>query len=563
MVSLISRIDLLIVTALTLAVGAGCSDAPKPQGGRAGANLASIAIEPADFHLDEGETVQLRAVATNEKKVEVEGVLVTWSSTDEAVATVDDEGRVRAILAGKAEIHASAHDQVGIASIAVRPVCPPDRADCNGDPADRCEVDLHSSARNCGACGKTCRKTEACMEGICCPSGAAVCEGRCVNLSSDPANCGGCGIACGQGEVCSLGACAEDCAAGLTACGESCVDLTTDPAHCNGCEIACDEGWTCEEGSCIEPCPDGHLRCDGACVDPERSEAHCGGCGQACTEGLACDEGTCVEPCPEGLKRCGDSCVDLERDPEHCGGCEIRCPEGASCDGQCTCPEGMELCDDACRDLSSDLWACGACDTTCLPDWSTKASCVDGDCFKECREGHVDCGDGPCTTNIMNSSPPVQHCGACNSPCPEGHHCRDGECTCLVECNGVCCASSEICGPAGTCIPAPCRRTEFLCGEECCSQGEVCDLGNRCRGSCTFGNPCGNQCCQPGWVCVNGQCDVGCQNPCGNNCCLPGVELCIDGECVFCEPERQCNGVCCPYIETCVDGSCVYVPPGG
>ncbi len=47
--------------------------------------------------------------------------------------------------------------------------CPPNRADCNGDWADGCEVDLLSNMRNCGACGQACDVDggQPCINGSC------------------------------------------------------------------------------------------------------------------------------------------------------------------------------------------------------------------------------------------------------------------------------------------------------------------------------------------------------------------------------------------------------------
>lgn len=39
-------------------------------------------------------------------------------------------------------------------------ICDSGFADCNGDPADGCEVDLHSDVDNCGSCGNTCGDNE-------------------------------------------------------------------------------------------------------------------------------------------------------------------------------------------------------------------------------------------------------------------------------------------------------------------------------------------------------------------------------------------------------------------
>ncbi len=47
--------------------------------------------------------------------------------------------------------------------------CPPNRADCNGDWADGCEVDLLSNMNHCGACGRACDSDagQPCINGKC------------------------------------------------------------------------------------------------------------------------------------------------------------------------------------------------------------------------------------------------------------------------------------------------------------------------------------------------------------------------------------------------------------
>ena len=47
--------------------------------------------------------------------------------------------------------------------------CAAGRADCNGRKSDGCEVDLRSSAANCGACGHRCNTAigQPCIEGVC------------------------------------------------------------------------------------------------------------------------------------------------------------------------------------------------------------------------------------------------------------------------------------------------------------------------------------------------------------------------------------------------------------
>jgi hypothetical protein len=46
-------------------------------------------------------------------------------------------------------------------------LCPAGRRDCNQSLDDECEVDITSSDRNCGACGRVCAERERCTAGAC------------------------------------------------------------------------------------------------------------------------------------------------------------------------------------------------------------------------------------------------------------------------------------------------------------------------------------------------------------------------------------------------------------
>jgi hypothetical protein len=46
--------------------------------------------------------------------------------------------------------------------------CPPDTADCNGDPSDGCETDISANVDNCGACKHSCDGA-TCTAGLCQP----------------------------------------------------------------------------------------------------------------------------------------------------------------------------------------------------------------------------------------------------------------------------------------------------------------------------------------------------------------------------------------------------------
>ncbi|XXY19055.1 hypothetical protein WME88_05300 [Sorangium sp. So ce216] len=115
--------------------------------------------------------------------------------------------------------------------------CDLGHGDCDRDPANGCEVDLASDARNCGGCGEVCSGTNAsaaCEEGACviaCDAGFADCDGApstgCeVELASDPFHCGACGTSC-SGGACEEGTCgpgALQLAAGLAVPSALAVD---------------------------------------------------------------------------------------------------------------------------------------------------------------------------------------------------------------------------------------------------------------------------------------------------------------------------------------------------
>lgn len=83
----------------------------------------SITIEPAAHTFEAvGDTLQLAAVVLDQRENAMMDVTVTWSSGDEAVATVDENGLVTAVDNGMAEITAQAGDAMGTAAITVSQV---------------------------------------------------------------------------------------------------------------------------------------------------------------------------------------------------------------------------------------------------------------------------------------------------------------------------------------------------------------------------------------------------------------------------------------------------------
>ena len=80
----------------------------------------TITIEPTAHTLEAiGATVQLTATVLDQHEKVMEDAAITWSSDDEAVATVDDAGLVTAVGNGTAQITAQSGDASSMASITV------------------------------------------------------------------------------------------------------------------------------------------------------------------------------------------------------------------------------------------------------------------------------------------------------------------------------------------------------------------------------------------------------------------------------------------------------------
>jgi len=125
--------------------------------------------------------------------------------------------------------------------------------DCNGAAADGCEVNLNTSLASCGACGNVCparaNATTTCQAGLCgftCNAGFANCDGNAangceVNLNTDATNCGVCGNRCAAS--CNAGSCG--CLAGGLLPPSSCR-AGTDPftgSAWTTCRADCNSAW--------------------------------------------------------------------------------------------------------------------------------------------------------------------------------------------------------------------------------------------------------------------------------------------------------------------------------
>ncbi|MFO0602974.1 MAG: hypothetical protein U0324_07355 [Polyangiales bacterium] len=149
--------------------------------------------------------------------------------------------------------------------------CDAGREDCDMMPANGCEVNTQADVNHCGGCGARCmlaNATPTCTAGACrvatCDAGFADCDGMPANgcevdTRTSAANCGGCGMACRPANAtgaCVASACTvATCNPGFADCdmlpANGCeVDTRTSAANCGACGRTCATGQTCQGGFC-------------------------------------------------------------------------------------------------------------------------------------------------------------------------------------------------------------------------------------------------------------------------------------------------------------------------
>ncbi|MBI5516821.1 MAG: hypothetical protein HY909_23755 [Deltaproteobacteria bacterium] len=464
----------------------------------------------------------------------------------------------------------------------VRTTCAAGRGDCDGNSANGCETDTAASADHCGGCGARCalpNATARCAGSRCavasCVAGFGDCDGNpangCeVNFATDPLHCGSCPLACSASNgapSCVGGSCRITCAAGFGDCdgavANGCETSTaTTAAHCGACMRVCalpNAAPSCVGGACqVASCAAGFGDCDrsagnGCETNLQTTAAACGACGRACAlpnATAACSGGLCrVAGCAAGFGNCdgmdANGCeVNTATALGSCGACGRACAVAngtpTCAGGVCrvaACNAGFGNCDGAdatgCEtDTNSSNAHCGACGRDCGPG----TGCTRGACSSVCTTPPTFCA-GSCVDTTTNPA----HCGGCGMLCPA----RPGAtATCARSaCGFTCTAGLGDCDgdPANGCETnvlsalAHCGACRAVCSRPNASprcSGGVCSIGSCNTG---FGNCDGNDAngCE-----ADTQTQVAHCGGCGRACALPNATpACRGGGCVI----ASCN----------------------
>ena len=319
--------------------------------------------------------------------------------------------------------------------------------DCNGMASDGCETSVAADIENCGACGAKCvgmgNQAASCSSGVCgvgsCDAPFKDCNGKpadgCeVNTASDLKHCGACMAPCAMvpngSPACVAGAC------GISICTETFRDcdhtlatgceanISSDLKHCGGCDqpcpappnttAACMMG-KCAPGMCVGAFKDCNANlADGCEIDSSSSPAHCGACNKPCAVANGtpgCAVGKCtVSVCNLGFGDCDkmapNGCeVNTFTEAKHCGVCGNDCgqsPAGKLClAGICGC----KVAKDDCNPMLANGCTMGAC--TCgaaAPCNPATLQCTGGKCLlkkdQPCKLD-TDCASGKCIPGTL------------------------------------------------------------------------------------------------------------------------------------------------------------------
>src|SRR5664280_417953 len=461
--------------------------------------------------------------------------------------------------------------------------CTAGYGNCDGSPANGCEVNLKTDANNCNACGTKCtyaNATGTCSNGICamgtCNAGYADCDGNpangCeVNLKTDINNCNACGTICsasGGTPACTAGSCGIACASGFGDCdgnaANGCETNLNTPTHCGGCNTVCNSTngtATCAAGLCGITCNAGYGNCDGSAANGCETNTntnlnYCGNCSTVCgsINGTgSCSGGVCGIACTAGYGHCdgnfGNGCEStLATDAANCGGCGTHC-NYANASGVCssstcqmgTCNTGYGNCNggtaDGCEVALNTVSSCGSCGNLCGSANATP-SCTAGACNEACSTGYGNCDALAANGCEQNIGTDVNHCGNCTTVCSYANAtptCPAGSCV-----MGGC---AYLFGNCNTSTADGCEKPLAADTSNCGVCGAACSTNNATP-ACS-GGACSIVSCSGGYTDCDHSAANGCEihtasdmNNCGG-CGQVCTTSCTNGVCA-----TPCNGIC-------------------
>jgi hypothetical protein len=288
----------------------------------------------------------------------------------------------------------------GACEVATTNGCNANYADCDGQWADGCEVNVESDPNNCGACASkggtvcpTTNDTPACDNGSCsvtCNSGYGICAPGNVNTS-------GCPTAISCSSCCNSGPGGSNSCAGGTACiGGSCAATTQavcgtedeDYSGTNPVVVACPEGETIQAISFMSyGTPNGSCGSfsKGSCDDSNGSSGNN-------------NEGLIASNACYGKQTCSiDPSNGVFGDP--CGGTYKK----MAIQVQCACAPVLSLCANGYQDGDeTDVDCGGGAESGCSNSGNVPTACATG---KKCSQ-NSDCQSNVCTSGICGASAP-------------------------------------------------------------------------------------------------------------------------------------------------------------